>query len=71
MKNYYPIPKIDDLLNQCKGAKLFSKIDIESTYYLAPIKTTNVWKILVPIKTTNMWKILVHVIAQFVARIKG
>ena len=28
IKNKYPLPRIDDLFNQLKGAKYFSKIDL-------------------------------------------
>ena len=41
--NQYLIPRIDDLLNQLKGAKLFSKINLKSGYHQVPIKQTNVW----------------------------
>jgi hypothetical protein len=29
IKNKYPLPRIDDLFDQLKGAKYFSKIDLE------------------------------------------
>jgi hypothetical protein len=32
IKNKYPLPRIDDLFNQLKGAKYFSKIDLRSGY---------------------------------------
>jgi len=32
IKNWYPIPWIDDLLDQLKGAKFSSKIDLKSSY---------------------------------------
>eukprot|EP00253_Pinus_taeda_P031924 PITA_31924 len=41
--NRYPIPRIDDLLDQLKGAKYFSKIDVKSSYHQVPIEPSNVW----------------------------
>ena len=41
----YPIPWIDDLIEQLKGAKYFSNIDMKSNYHHVPIELTNVWKI--------------------------
>jgi hypothetical protein len=33
VKNIYPFPRIEDLFDQLKGAKVFLKIDIISGYY--------------------------------------
>lgn len=33
IKNIYPLPRIDDLFNQLKGAAYFSKIDLRSGYH--------------------------------------
>jgi hypothetical protein len=33
VKNKYPLPRINDLFDQLKGSKYFSKIDLRSGYY--------------------------------------
>ena len=33
VKNKYPLPRIDDLFDQMRGAKVFSKIDLRSGYH--------------------------------------
>lgn len=40
----YPIPWIDELLDQLKGANYFNKIDMKSSYHQVPIEPTDVWK---------------------------
>ena len=42
--NRYPIPQIDDLLDQLKGEKYFSKIDLKSEYHQVPIEPYDVCK---------------------------
>ena len=44
VKNKDPIPRIDDLLDQIKGEKLLSKIDLNSGYHQVPIEPIDVWK---------------------------
>jgi hypothetical protein len=44
VKNRYLIPRIDDLLDQLKGEKYFSKIDLNYGYHQVPIEKTDVWK---------------------------
>ena len=44
VQNRYPIPWIDDLLDQLKGVKYFSKIDLKFGYHQVPIEPTDVWK---------------------------
>jgi hypothetical protein len=33
VKNWYPLPRIDDLFNRLSRAKVFSRIDLRSGYY--------------------------------------
>ena len=40
----YLIPRIDDLLDQIKGGKYLSKIDLKFGYHQVPIEPTDVWK---------------------------
>jgi hypothetical protein len=44
IKNQYPLPKIDDLFDQMKGATVFSKIDLRSGYHQLRIKEDDVPK---------------------------
>ena len=44
IKNRYPLPRIDDLFDQLKGACVFSKIDLRSGYYQLKIKDEDVHK---------------------------
>jgi len=38
VKNWYPLPRIDDLFDYLSGAKVFSRIDLRSGYYQIRIK---------------------------------
>ena len=44
VKNKYPLPRIDDLFYQSKGASIFSKIDLRSGYHQLRIKNVDVHK---------------------------
>jgi hypothetical protein len=44
IKNKYPLPRIDDLLNQLKGATMFLKINLGSGYHQIRIKSSYVSK---------------------------
>ena len=44
VKNKYPLPRIEDLFDQLKGASVFSKIDLQSGYYQLRVKEEDVPK---------------------------
>jgi len=44
VKNKYPLPRIDDLLDCLTNAKFFSKIDLRSWYHQMKIKTEDIPK---------------------------
>lgn len=44
IKNKYPLPRIDDLFDQLKGARYFSKIDLRSGYHQLKIREEDILK---------------------------
>jgi hypothetical protein len=44
IKNKYPLPRIDDLFDQLKGACVFSKIDLRSRYHQLKIRAIDIPK---------------------------
>ena len=44
MKNRYPLPRIDDLFDQLKGAQVFSKIDLRTGYHQLKVREEDVSK---------------------------
>jgi hypothetical protein len=45
MKNKYPLPRIEDLFDQMRGAKVFSRIDLRSGYHQLKILMEDIPKI--------------------------
>ena len=41
MKNKYPLPHIEDLFDQMRGATVFSKIDLRSGYHQMKIRPSD------------------------------
>jgi len=44
IKNRYPLSRIDDLFDQLKGEKMFSKIDLRSRYHQVRIKEEDIYE---------------------------
>ena len=44
IKNRYPLPRIDDLMDQLVGARIFSKIDLRSGYHQIKVKDEDMQK---------------------------
>ena len=44
IKDRYPLPRIEETLNQIRGAKYFTRLDLRSAYNLIRIKDGDEWK---------------------------
>jgi hypothetical protein len=44
IKNKYPLPRIEDMFDQMRGATVFSKIDLKSGYHQLKIRTEDIPK---------------------------
>ena len=44
IKDRYPLPRIEETLNQIRGAKYFTRLDLRSAYNLIRIKNGDEWK---------------------------
>ena len=42
VRNRYPLPRIDDLFDQLRGAETFSKIDLQLGYHQLHIKEKDI-----------------------------
>ena len=45
IKNRYPLPRIDDLFDQLRGAKVYSKIDLRTGYHQLRVREADIPKI--------------------------
>jgi hypothetical protein len=44
IKNRYPLPRIDDLLDQLQGVRVFSKVDLRSGYHQVRVNEEDILK---------------------------
>ena len=44
IKNRYPLPRIDDLFYQLRGARVYSKIDLRNSYHQLRVRETDIPK---------------------------
>ena len=44
VKNRYPLPRIDDLFDQLRGARVYSKIDLRTGYHQLRVRETDIPK---------------------------
>jgi hypothetical protein len=44
VKDKYPLPRIEDLFDQMRGARVFSKIDLQSGYHQMKIRPSDIPK---------------------------
>ena len=50
IKNQYPLSKIDDLFDQLRGARVYSKIDLRTSYHQLRVREEDI-----PKTTFRMW----------------
>ena len=46
VKNRYPLPRIDDLFDQLRGVRVYSKIDLRTGYHLLRVREAGIPKTL-------------------------
>ena len=44
IKNRYPLPRIDDLFDQLRGARVYSKINLRTSYHQLRVRETDILK---------------------------
>ncbi|GJP65692.1 hypothetical protein CLOP_g22560 [Closterium sp. NIES-67] len=62
IKNKYPIPRIDDLLDQLRGATVFSKLDLRSGYWQIRMGDNSIYKWQTTDRTTTFQAEMNHIL---------
>ena len=44
IRNRYPLPRIDDLVDQSRGARVYSKIDLRTGHHQLKVRETDIPK---------------------------
>ena len=44
IENWYPLPRIDDLFDQLRGVRVYSKIDLRTGYHQLRVREANIPK---------------------------
>jgi len=59
IKNHYPLPQIEELLDTLKGAKWFTKLDLTTHYHQVRMNPDDVWKTTFKTKFGHFeWKVI-------------
>ena len=59
IKNHYPLPQIEELLDTLKGAKWFTKLDLTTDYRQVRMNPEDIWKKMFKTKFVLFeWKVM-------------